>query len=128
MIVHFLDYEIQSDNYSTSEIKEIFDEKNRFKRWMKIEVALSEIESDFGIIPKESVNHIKKVMENPNIDWEKVAESSWRLRHGGGHGHRRAKYAGCAACAFAGAGVDPRAARRCERRRAYRRREDRHAR
>ena len=27
MIVHFLDYEIQSDNYSTSEIKEIFDEK-----------------------------------------------------------------------------------------------------
>lgn len=75
MIVHFLDYEIQSDNYSTSEIKEIFDEKNRFKRWMKIEVALSEIESEFGIIPKESANHIKKIMENSNIDWEKVAES-----------------------------------------------------
>ena len=68
MIVHFLDYEIQSDNYSTSEIKEIFDEKNRFKRWMKIEVALSEIESEFDIIPKESANHIKKIMENPNID------------------------------------------------------------
>lgn len=75
MIVHFLDYEIQSNNYSTSEIKEIFDEKNRFKRWMKIEVALSEIESEFDIIPKESANHIKKIMENPNIDWEKVAES-----------------------------------------------------
>jgi len=72
MIVHFLDYEIQSDNYSTSEIKEIFDEKNRFKRWMKIEVALSEIESEFDIIPKESANHIKKIMENPNIDYVHV--------------------------------------------------------
>ena len=36
MIVHFLDYEIQSNNYSTREMKEIFDEKNRFRRWMGI--------------------------------------------------------------------------------------------
>ncbi|EHO19335.1 hypothetical protein HMPREF9466_01266 [Fusobacterium necrophorum subsp. funduliforme 1_1_36S] len=27
MIVHFLDYEIQSNNYSTREMKEVFDEK-----------------------------------------------------------------------------------------------------
>lgn len=75
MAVHFLDYEIQSNNYSTNEMKEIFDERNRFKRWMKIEVILSEVESDFDIIPKRAADHIRKTMDNPNINWEKIAIS-----------------------------------------------------
>lgn len=75
MIVHFLDYEIQSNNYSTREMKEIFDEKNRFRRWMKIEVILSEIEGELDIIPKDVADYIKKAMENPSINWEKISDS-----------------------------------------------------
>lgn len=75
MIVHFLDYEVQSNNYSTNDMKKIFDEKSRFKRWIEIEITLSEIESDYDIIPKSAANYIKKTMENPNINWEKIADS-----------------------------------------------------
>jgi adenylosuccinate lyase len=48
------------ERYSLPEIKQIWSEKNKFSIWLKIELFACEANSKLGIIPKSSLNSIKK--------------------------------------------------------------------
>ncbi|EEC1190951.1 adenylosuccinate lyase, partial [Salmonella enterica] len=51
MISHPFDYELQENIYSTSEVKCLYDEKTRVKRWIEIEKVIAKVQGELGIIP-----------------------------------------------------------------------------
>ncbi|EAO3108897.1 adenylosuccinate lyase, partial [Salmonella enterica] len=51
MISHPFDYELQENIYSTSEVKSLYDEKTRVKRWIEIERVIAKVQGELGIIP-----------------------------------------------------------------------------
>jgi len=48
------------ERYSLPAIKNIWSDENRFSIWLKIELLACEANSKLGIIPKASLNKIKK--------------------------------------------------------------------
>lgn len=58
MPAHFIDFEIQEDVFSTSELRNLFDEKARFQRWLDIEAALAHTQGKMGIIPQDAADEI----------------------------------------------------------------------
>ena len=56
----FLDYEIQQNVFSTAELKQLFDEKARFRRWLTIEAALATAQAKAGTIPSQAAEEIRK--------------------------------------------------------------------
>jgi len=70
MPAHFIDFEIQKDVFSTKELRDLFDEKARFQRWLDIEAALAYTQGKMGIIPQEAADEIcnKSKMKYLNIE------------------------------------------------------------
>lgn len=60
MPAHPIDFLIQSHIYSTPELLEIFDEKNRFDRWLRFEAALALSQAELGIIPEKAAEEISR--------------------------------------------------------------------
>jgi len=64
--------------YSTEEMSNIWSDFNKFKTWEKVEIAVAEVMSDYGIIPKKSVHIIKK---KTKFDVERILEIEKTTRH-----------------------------------------------
>ena len=55
--------------YSTPEMVEIWSDKNKYQKWMDVEIAVCEAWSLEGVVPKKSLNKIKK---NANFNVKKI--------------------------------------------------------
>jgi adenylosuccinate lyase len=77
----YIDFEIQKNIFSTNEAKSIFDEKSRLQRWLIIEATLAETQAEFGVIPIEAANEIKKVAQIENLDLNKIKEEYEKSRN-----------------------------------------------
>ncbi len=55
---HPFDFEIQANIFSTPEMTGIFDEQQRFSRWLEFEAALAATQAGLGIIPPEAATEI----------------------------------------------------------------------
>lgn len=55
---HPFDFETQTDIFSTPEMTAIFDEQQRFDRWLKFEAALAATQAQLNIIPPEAATEI----------------------------------------------------------------------
>lgn len=75
MAVHFFDYEIQKDIFSTPELKAIFEEKAKFQRWLDIEGALALTQGELGLIPLEAAQEISQKARLDYLDLEAVKKS-----------------------------------------------------
>jgi len=64
--------------YSTDEMTSIWSDENRFETWKKVELAVAEVMSKRGIIPKKSFNIIKS---KANFDVDRVLEIEKTTRH-----------------------------------------------
>jgi len=75
MPAHPIDFLIQSHIYSTPELLEIFDEKNRFDRWLQFEAALALSQAELGIIPEKAGVEISKKARVEFLDLARVAQA-----------------------------------------------------
>jgi adenylosuccinate lyase len=66
------------ERYSLPEISEIWSDKNRFSIWLKIEILATEALSKAGIVPKSSLNTIKK---KADFDVARILEIEEEVKH-----------------------------------------------
>ena len=48
------------ERYQTPEMKELWSDENKFKTWLKVEIAAVEVLCEHGIVPEASLKIIKK--------------------------------------------------------------------
>ena len=66
------------DRYFTKDMKRIWSDENRFKTWEKVEITVAEIMCDRGIVPKSSLDTIKK---KSKFSVDRVLEIEKETRH-----------------------------------------------
>ena len=66
------------ERYSRKVLKDIWEDHNRYKIWLKIELAAAEAMEKFKIIPKGVV---KKVKSKSRIDVKKISSIENKVRH-----------------------------------------------
>jgi len=66
------------DRYSMPEIAEIWSDKNRFAIWLNIEILAAEALAEAGVVPKSSLENIKK---NANFDVSRILEIEEEVKH-----------------------------------------------
>ncbi|OGR04075.1 MAG: hypothetical protein A2511_09205 [Deltaproteobacteria bacterium RIFOXYD12_FULL_50_9] len=71
---HPIDYQIQSNVFSTPELVALFDEQARFARWLCIEAALARAQADLGVIPQAAAEMICSKALLSQIDLEQLTE------------------------------------------------------
>ncbi len=64
--------------YSLKRMTDIWEEENRFKKWLDIELLICEAYADLGIIPYEDLKNIK---ERAGFSVERIQEIEARTRH-----------------------------------------------
>lgn len=74
MAVHPFDYELQTDFYSTPELRDLFDERARMARWLRFEAALAEAQGELGVIPKTAAAVISQKAFLKHLDLDGVRE------------------------------------------------------
>jgi len=66
------------DRYFTKDMKRIWSDENRFKTWEIVEITVAEIMCDRGIVPKSSLNKIKK---RSKFSVDRILEIEKETRH-----------------------------------------------
>ena len=66
------------DRYQTSEMKQLWSDENKFKTWLKVEIAAVEVLCEHGIVPKSSLDVIK---DKADFDKDRVLEIEKTTRH-----------------------------------------------
>ncbi len=64
--------------YTTPEMGRIWSDENRFATWLKVELAVCEVQAELGEIPKES---LKVILEKADFDAKRVDEIELTTRH-----------------------------------------------
>ncbi len=73
-IAHPIDY-----RYGDKRLRKIFSPENIVKTYAHIEAIVAEVEAEFGLIPKEAVDAIKRAAEN--ISFMEVVEEEKKVKH-----------------------------------------------
>ena len=66
------------DRYSRSELKEIWSEENKYKIWLKIELAAAEAMEKINIIPK---GISKKIKSKAKINVKRILQIEKKVKH-----------------------------------------------
>ena len=66
------------ERYSRKEVKKIWQDQNRYKIWLEIELAAAQAMEKFNIIPK---GVFKKVKSKSKIDVDKILKIEGKVRH-----------------------------------------------
>jgi adenylosuccinate lyase len=64
------------ERYSRPEMKRVWSEKNKFDKWLQVEIAVCEAWAEIGRIPKEDIPKIKKA----RLDLNRMDEI-WKVTH-----------------------------------------------
>ena len=66
------------DRYSREEMKRIFSEKNKYQKWLDVEMAVVKARMKLGEVPKKAY---KKIKNNVSFDVERIKEIEKVTRH-----------------------------------------------
>ncbi|MDH3520885.1 MAG: adenylosuccinate lyase [Myxococcales bacterium] len=66
------------DRYARSEMKEIWTDAGRYRRWLEVELAVCEVHAERGLIPREALETIRA---KAAVDPARVAEIEAEVRH-----------------------------------------------
>jgi len=66
------------ERYCRKEMKKIWENENKFRVWLDIEIAASEANAELGVIPKEAFNDIKT---KANFDLKRIDEIESQVHH-----------------------------------------------
>ena len=66
------------ERYNTPEMKEVWSDQNKYKTWLKVEIAVSEVLCEMGLVPKESLEIIKN---KADFSIDRILEIEKETRH-----------------------------------------------
>ncbi|HXH84422.1 MAG TPA: lyase family protein, partial [Candidatus Tectomicrobia bacterium] len=69
---HLIDYALFGDQFSTAEMRAIFDERAMLQRWLDVEAALAAAQAEVGVIPREAADAIARAARVDALDLEAV--------------------------------------------------------
>lgn len=69
---HLIDSVIFADRYGTEEMRRVFDDENRIRQWLRVEVALARAEAKLGVIPPEAEKEIERKASVSNLDFSSL--------------------------------------------------------
>ena len=81
MASHIIDFATLGNNFSTPEMRAIWEENNRLLKHIEIEVALAKAEGELGVIPKDAAQKIAERADPSKFDLEIIAQEIARLKH-----------------------------------------------
>jgi adenylosuccinate lyase len=70
MASHLIDSNLLADRYGTEEMRRIFDDENRVRQWLRVEVALAKAEAKQGLIPSQAFEEIERKADVRNLDFQ----------------------------------------------------------
>ncbi|KAB7663928.1 adenylosuccinate lyase [Bacillus sp. B1-b2] len=78
---HVLSLRMLQNNFSTEEMRSVWNDENRLQKILDVEAALALAESELGIIPEKAGKAIQQAAKIENFEIEKIAEEAARLKH-----------------------------------------------
>ncbi len=66
------------ERYSVKEIDRIWSEENKFRKWLDVELAITEVYHEWGEVPDESLQNIK---EKADFDVNRINEIEKKVKH-----------------------------------------------
>jgi adenylosuccinate lyase len=69
---HIIDFELFGDQFSTAEMRAIFDERAMIQRWLDVEAALAAAQGELGLIPATAAETIGRRARVELLDLEAV--------------------------------------------------------
>lgn len=66
------------DRYEIDEISKIWSEENKFKKWLDVELAITEVWYEWGEVPEESLKNIKS---NASFNVDRINEIEAKVKH-----------------------------------------------
>jgi adenylosuccinate lyase len=66
------------DRYQTKDISRIWSRENQFRKWLDVEMAITEVWAEWGEVPKKSFQHIRK---NANFDIKRIDAIEKTVKH-----------------------------------------------
>lgn len=78
---HVLSLRMLQNNFSTEEMRSVWNDENRLQKILDVEAALALAESELGIIPEKAGTAIQQAAKIENFEIDKIAEEAARLKH-----------------------------------------------
>jgi 3-carboxy-cis,cis-muconate cycloisomerase len=69
---HLIDYQLFGDQFSTAEMRAIFDERAMLQRWLDVEAALAAAQAELGLIPARAAEAIAAAARVELLDLDAV--------------------------------------------------------
>ena len=57
------------ERYWKDEIKKIFTDEFKYRKWYEVEIAVAEVEAEMGIIPSDVPEKVRKSMQDVDFNW-----------------------------------------------------------
>ncbi len=67
---HIIDNEFYKDSWGTAEMRQVFDDRARYQRWLDIEVVLAKVQAEMGSIPSEAAQEIARAAKVEELDMD----------------------------------------------------------
>ncbi|MGE4298764.1 MAG: adenylosuccinate lyase family protein [Desulfovibrionaceae bacterium] len=80
-MAHIIDNEFYRDGWGTEEMRQVFDDRHRYQRWLDIEVVLAEVQAALGCIPAEAAQEIKRAAHVETLDIDFIKAELARTGH-----------------------------------------------
>src|SRR5437870_2072570 len=81
MASHVIDYRLFGDQFSTPEVREIFDERAMLQRWLDVEAALAAAQAELGLIPQPAAESIVGNARVERLDLDRVGRDLATTAH-----------------------------------------------
>ena len=78
---HLIDYSLFGNQFSTPEMRAIFDERAMIQRWLDVEAALALAQAELGLIPAEAGPAIAAAAQVERLDLEAVKRDLEVMAH-----------------------------------------------
>ncbi|MCQ2009580.1 adenylosuccinate lyase [Sporolactobacillus sp. STSJ-5] len=81
MGAHIIDNRMVGGSFGTTEMRQVWDEKNRFQKHLDVEAALAYAEGEVGLIPEKAAKAIEAHADADHYDLDAIAARVAELQH-----------------------------------------------
>ena len=81
MPVHLMDSDLFRDGWSTPELRELFDDRQRLQRWLDVLAALALSQAELGLIPQAAAEEIARKAHVELLDMEAIRRGIQETSH-----------------------------------------------
>ncbi|MFQ5793341.1 MAG: adenylosuccinate lyase family protein [Acidobacteriota bacterium] len=78
---HIIDSEFYADSWGTQEMRDVFDDRRRYQRWLDVEVVLARVQAELGVIPAEAAEEIERNARVELLDLDRIKKRLVETSH-----------------------------------------------